>query len=162
MAAPLMIADRRGCDRYPIDIATEDGATTLLGFVWPGQDERFTLLRDAVAAARSLPAQLEQADAVEWVGRAARDRSPGPATVIFHSIVWQYLDDHQRARIVDALHEAGATATRDAPLAWLRLEPPAGTASPVELRVTTWPHGDERLLALAGFHRDPVRWLADD
>ena len=161
-AAPLRIADRRGCDRFPIDVTTEDGARTLLGFVWPGQDERFTLLRDALAAARSLPADLEQADAVEWVGRVARARTPGTTTVIFHSIVWQYLDDEQRATIVAALHDAGATATSDAPLAWLRLEPPAGTASPVELRVTTWPRGDERLLALAGFHRDPVRWLADD
>jgi hypothetical protein len=160
-ATPLTIVDRRGCDRFPIDVTTEDGALSLLGFVWPGQGERFVLLRDALAAARSLPAELEQADAVEWVGRVARERPPGSTTVIYHSIVWQYLDDAQRATIVDALHEAGTTATREAPLAWLRLEPAAGTASPVELRVSTWPQGDERLLALAGFHRDPVRWLAN-
>lgn len=159
--APLRIADRRGCDRFPIDVTTDDGATTLLGFVWPGQDERFTLLRDALAAARPLAVALEQADAVEWVGRVARERTPGSATVIYHSIVWQYLADAEREAITQALRDAGASATRDAPLAWLRLEPPAGTQSPVELRVTTWPGGEERLLALAGFHRDPVRWVAD-
>jgi hypothetical protein len=75
--------------------------------------------------------------------------------------VWQYLGDPERDAIVKSLHDAGSVATSDAPLAWLRLEPPAGTQSPVELRVTTWPGGEERLLAVAGFHRDPVRWLAD-
>ncbi|TML15518.1 MAG: DUF2332 domain-containing protein [Actinobacteria bacterium] len=159
--APLRIVDRRGCDRFPIDVTTDDGATTLLGFVWPGQDERFVLLRDALAAARPVPVDLEQADAVDWVGRVARVRAPGTMTVIYHSIVWQYLDRGERDRIVQSLHDAGSSATRDAPLAWLRLEPPAGAQSPVELRVTTWPRGDERLLAIAGFHRDPVRWLAD-
>ena len=160
--APLRIVDRRGCDRLPIDVTTDDGATTLLGFVWPGQDERFTSLRDALVAARPVTVALEQADAVDWIARVARRRQPGTMTVVYHSIVWQYLDDGERDRIVRSLHDAGASATSDAPLAWLRLEPAAGTQSPVELRVTTWPSGEERLLALAGFHRDPVRWLADD
>ena len=159
--APLRIADRRGCDRFPIDVTSDDGATTLLGFVWPGQEERFALLRDALAAARPLPVDIERAEAGDWIGRVAREREPGATTVVYHSIVWQYLDDSERERIVQALHDAGAGATRDAPLAWLRLEPPAGTQSPVELRITTWPGGEERLLALAGFHRDPVRWVAD-
>jgi hypothetical protein len=158
--APLRIVDRRGCDRFPIDVTTDDGATTLLGFVWPGQDERFTLLREALLAARPVPVVIDRADAVEWVERVARERAPGTTTVVYHSIVWQYLGDDERDAIVTSLHDAGAAATSDAPLAWLRLEPPAGTQSPVELRVTTWPGGDERLLAVAGFHRDPVRWLA--
>ena len=159
--APLRIVDRRGCDRFPIDVTADDGATTLLGFVWPGQDERFTLLRDALHAARPVPVEIESADAVEWVSRVASRRAPGAMTVIYHSIVWQYLGDAERAAIVQALVTAGSIATSDAPLAWLRLEPPAGTQSPVELRATTWPGGDEQLLAVAGFHRDPVRWIAD-
>ena len=158
--APLRIVDRRGCDRFPVDVTTDDGATTLLGFVWPGQDERFTLLREALLAARPVPVVIDRADAVEWVGRVARERAPATTTVVYHSIVWQYLGDDDRDAIATSLRDAGAAATRDAPLAWLRLEPPAGTQSPVELRVTTWPGGDERLLAVAGFHRDPVRWLA--
>jgi hypothetical protein len=159
--APLTISDRRGCDRHPIDVTTDDGAMTLLGFVWPGQDERFVLLRDALAAARSLPVDIDQADATDWIGAMASARTSGTLTVIYHSIVWQYLDDAQRACVVATLDDAGARATGDTPLAWLRLEPPVGTQSPVELRVTTWPGGTERLLAVAGFHRDPVRWLAD-
>jgi hypothetical protein len=159
--APLVIADRRGCDRHPIDVTTDDGAMTLLGFVWPGQDERFSLLRHALAAARGLPVAIDRAEAVEWIEDRARSRTRGRLTVIYHSIVWQYLDDGERARIVRILDEAGTRATDDAPLAWLRVEPPVGLQSPVELRVTTWPGGAEHLLAVAGFHRDPVRWLAD-
>jgi hypothetical protein len=159
--APLRIVDRRGCDRFPVDVTTDDGATTLLGFVWPGQDERFTQLRAALLAARPVPVVIDRADAVEWIGRVARERAAGTTTVVYHSIVWQYLGDPERDAIAKSLGDAGADATRDAPLAWLRLEPPAGTQSPVELRVTTWPGGVERLLAVAGFHRDPVRWLAD-
>ena len=159
--APLRIFDRRGCDRFPVDATTDDGATTLLGFVWPGQDERFTQLRAALLAARPVPVVIESADAVEWIGRVARERALATTTVVYHSIVWQYLGDPERDAIVKSLHDAGSVATSDAPLAWLRLEPPAGTQSPVELRVTTWPGGEERLLAVAGFHRDPVRWLAD-
>jgi hypothetical protein len=159
--APLRVVDRRGCDRFPIDVTTDDGATTLLGFVWPGQEERFTLLRDALSAARPVPVDIDRAGAVEWIGQVARERAPGTMTVVYHSIVWQYLGDDERTAIVHELRAAGATATSEAPLAWLRLEPPAGTQSPVELRVTTWPGGDEQLLALAGFHRDPVRWIAD-
>jgi hypothetical protein len=159
--APLVVADRRGCDRHPIDVTTVDGAMTLLGFVWPGQDERFALLRDALDAARALPVVIDRSEAVDWIARMAHARQPGVLTVIYHSIVWQYLNDAEHARVIDALADAGAAATADAPLAWLRLEPPVGTQSPVELRVTTWPGGAERLLAIAGFHRDPVRWLAD-
>lgn len=159
--APLVIADRRGCDRHPIDVTTEDGAMSLLGFVWPGQDERFALLRDALAAARSLPVVIDRAEAVEWVARVARERASGTMTVVYHSIVWQYLADRERAQFTRALHDAGEHATSDAPLAWLRLEPPPGAQSPVELTVTVWPGGAARVLAVAGFHRDPVRWHVD-
>jgi hypothetical protein len=104
-----------------------------------GQDERFTLLREALLAARPVPVVIDRADAVRWVERVARERALGTTTVVYHSIVWQYLGDDERDAIATSLHDAGDAATRDAPLAWLRLEPPAGTQSPVELRVTTWP-----------------------
>jgi hypothetical protein len=83
----------------------------------------------------------------------------GVATVVFHSIVWQYFPDAVRAAVVATLVEAGARATADAPLAWVRLEPAHGMAY-CELRCTTWPVGEERLLATAGFHAGRVNWVA--
>jgi hypothetical protein len=67
------------------------------------------------------------------------------------------------------LASAGEDATRDEPLAWLRFEHP-DTGDPVatgwsrigkpEVRLTVWPGGDERLLAVSSAHGPPVRWLA--
>lgn len=41
----------------------------------------------------------------------------------------------------------GARATADAPFAWLRMESPPRTLAIVELRLTLWPGGEDRLLA---------------
>ena len=52
-----------------------------------------------------------------------------------------------------AVAEAGARASDEAPLAWLRMEPDVERAA---IRITTWPGGEERLLARAGYHGTPV------
>jgi hypothetical protein len=77
--------------------------------------------------------------------------------------MWQYLTDAAHAVIVAALQTAGAAATRDAPLAWLRLEPNPETYMPAELRLTVWEGTGPRetLLATTGFHGGVVHWLGD-
>ena len=160
--APLSIVDRRGCDLFPIDATTDDGAATLLGFVWPEQAERLASLHDALAVARDLPVIIDQDDAAAWVRAVASARARQTTTVIFHSIVWQYLPEHLRVEVAAALDAAGAMATPADPLAWLRLEPPYGAQNPVELKLTVWcgaGEARERTLAVAGFHRNPVQWL---
>jgi hypothetical protein len=72
--------------------------------------------------------------------------------------VWQYLTDTERNTAEAALATAGDRATRDAPLAWLRLEPSADLTH-TELRVTTWPTGEERLLARCHYHLGPMQWV---
>jgi hypothetical protein len=79
------------------------------------------------------------------------------ATVVVHSIVLQYLPPERRRRFRAALDAAGRTATPDAPLAWLRMEPAGERA---ELRLTSWPAGEEALLASAGYHGQPIWWSA--
>jgi hypothetical protein len=157
--AQTTIAERRGCDRDPIDAGNEDGRLTLLSYVWPGQTERFTMLRAALDVARDVPVTIDRADIPAWLGRQLDAPAPDRATVVFHSIVWQYLTDDERATAEAALAAAGRRATSDAPLAWLRLEPSADLTH-TELRVTAWPGGDERLLARCHYHLGPVRWVA--
>ncbi|MBV8952423.1 MAG: DUF2332 domain-containing protein [Actinobacteria bacterium] len=154
---PAVIASRRGCDRHPIDASDPESRLTLLSYVWPGQTDRFELLRAALDVARDDPVRIDRQDAGEWVAGRLRERAPGTAAIVFHSIVWGYFDEHTAQAVRDALFEAGRAATPDAPLAWLRLEP-AEAGIPVELRVTLWPGGEERLLATAGFHLGPVHW----
>ena len=143
-------------------MSTADGADTLCAYVWPDPPERLARLRAAIAVARRVPAALDRADAAEWV--AARLTEPtrtGVATVVFHSVMWQYLPDATRAAITASLTRAGAEASPDAPLAWLRLEPPLPAMTHTELRLTTWLGPgvrEERHLADAGFHLGPVHW----
>lgn len=155
--AGAVIAMRHGCDRDPIDASGEDASLTLLSYVWPGQDARFVMLRDALAIAGGFPVEIERADAVEWLGARLAEPHAGVATVVMHSVFWQYLSGDAQQSIVAILEAAGASADHDAPLAWLRLEPSA-RGTEVELRLTTWPGGAGEVLATAGFHAGPVDW----
>jgi hypothetical protein len=151
------VVERRGCDPAPVDAATESGRLTLLSYVWPDQAERMDLLRGAFAVAANMPVAVDRAPAGEWLERELAEPRAGVATVVFQSIVWQYLADDERTRVRDAISRAGAAATRDAPLAWVRMEPEGELA---RVDVTSWPGGQERLVARAGYHARPVRWLA--
>lgn len=157
--APVEVAERRGCDRDPIDAGTEDGRLTLLSYVWPGQAQRFTMLRAALDVAADTPVAIDRADIPAWLAERLDESAPGRATVVFHSITWQYLTGGERATAEATLATAGARATGDAPLAWLRLEPSVDLTH-AELRLTTWPGGGEQLLAHCHYHLGPMRWVA--
>ena len=155
--ADVEVAERRGCDRAPIDVTTDEGSLLLRSFVWPDHDERFAVLQGAIEVARAVPVVIDRADAVEWLGERLAESHAGVATVVFHSIFIQYLSREARQELVDVIAARGDRATRDQPLAWLRMEPPGDLAS---VRLTTWPGGDERLIAEAGYHGRPVYWRA--
>ncbi|HKF22415.1 MAG TPA: DUF2332 domain-containing protein [Candidatus Angelobacter sp.] len=152
----VKITERRGCDASPIDLCTEEGQLTLQSYMWPDQVERFRQLAAAIELARRVPAQVEQANAADWVESAVAHGISGVATVVYHSIVWQYLSNGDRARFKRVMAEAGQAATHDSPLAWLRFEPAGDVA---EVRLQFWPGSEDRLLAQSGFHGKPVQWL---
>ena len=89
--AAATIATRRGCDRDPIDATADGAALTLLSYVWPGQDARFDTLRAALDIAAAFPVTVDRADAVEWVPAQLAEPHAGLATVVMHSVFWQYL-----------------------------------------------------------------------
>jgi hypothetical protein len=152
----VWVMERAGCDPAPIDATTDDGALTLQSFIWPEQLERLELLRSAIEVARRTPAVVDQASAPDWLAdRLARERG-GSATVVYHSIMWGYMTDDDRARITATFGDAGTRATDSEPLAWLRMEPGADQA---DVTLTTWPGGEERVIAHSGYHGRPVRWL---
>jgi hypothetical protein len=162
--APLHVGERRGCDRDPIDVADADDRLRLLAYVWPDVTARFERTRSALDLAAADPPPLDRDDAAGWIATQLRSSLQGLATVVFHSIVWQYLDPDTAARIRGTVEAAGATATRDAPVAWLRLEPDdtwqaEGRPPPshAEVRLRVWPGGDDRHLADASFHTGPLR-----
>jgi hypothetical protein len=153
------IAERCGCDSSPIDPTSAEGELTLKSYVWADQVERFQRLAAAIDTARRVPAQVEKANAADWIEAALAQSAQGAATVVYHSIVWQYLSPRDRARIEQSMEASGRAATSANPLAWLRFEPGANSA---EVRLRLWPAshpGEDRLLARAGFHGSPVEWL---
>jgi len=113
-------------------------------------------LRAALDLSRRVPATVEKAEAPEWLVAQLQVGRAGVATVVYHSLVMQYLSQVDQARVQRALAEAGARATPSATLAWLRMEHGSGD---VEVRLTAWPRGKERLLATAANHGRRVNWL---
>ena len=152
----VWVMDRAGCDVDPIDPTTDDGSLTLQSFVWPEQVERLDLLRAAIEVARRTPAAVQKMSAPDWVDEQLGRERGGSATVLFHSIMWGYMTDDDRERIIATLESTGARATESEPLAWLRMEPGPDQA---DVTLTTWPGGQERVIAHAGYHGRPVEWL---
>lgn len=155
------VAERRGCDQSPIDVGDPAQALRLKSYVWPDQTERMVRLEGAIALARLYPPRVEAADAAAWTRTHAHGVS-GTASVLYHSVVWQYLPVQTQTEIAAAVRAAGESATAAAPFAWLRMEPnPADLAAPMDVRLTYWPGGDERLLARVHPHGAKVSWTGD-
>ncbi|MBI4260319.1 MAG: DUF2332 domain-containing protein, partial [Actinobacteria bacterium] len=121
--APVEVVERRGCDLHPIDPTTEEGALALTSSVWADQRDRLARLRGAIEIARSVPAQVDREPAATWVPARLAEPAPGLATVLYHSVVWQYIAPEDRAAIESAIRAAGERATDRAPVAWVRMEP---------------------------------------
>jgi hypothetical protein len=153
----VIVAGRRGIDLNPLD-PRRDGER-LLAYVWPDQRERLARLEAALVIAAADPPPLDQGDAAEWLderlGARARD---GITRVVFHTVAFVYFPPATQARIVRSLEGAGAAATADAPLAWLRYEVEEDRFT---LRLRVWPDGEDRLLAIGHPHGSIVRWLPD-
>ena len=153
VGAPVLVTQRHGCDAAALDPADPDARLRLRAAVWPDHLERFERLDGALAIARAHPPPVDRADAGDWLEAQLAVHAGGMATVIFHSILWQYLGDDRRARLRALIAAAGAAATAAKPLAWLRMEP-AGERTAV--RLSTWPGGHERVVARCGHHGPPV------
>lgn len=150
------VIERRGCDSDPIDPLSQDGRLTLLSYVWADQTDRIRTLEQALQVARRVSAPVDRASAPDWIEQRLPSPLPSVTTVVYHSIVMQYLDSDDRRRLLGELEAAGGRASRGRPFAWLRMEPAGQRA---DLRLTVWPGGSERRLARVGYHGRPVRWL---
>lgn len=102
------------------------------------------------------PVTLDREPAAAWTRRMLAAPTPGQATVLYHSIVSQYLSEEERASLFATIRAAGEQATAEAPLAWLRMEPADDRAN---LDLTLWPGGEDRRLARVGYHGSPVELL---
>jgi hypothetical protein len=153
----VAVVERAGCDLNPIDPTDDAGRQKLRSFIWPEQLHRLALLDAAISIARDAPATIEVAPAATWLAERLAEPAEGCATVVYHSIVMQYMNKTARAAVAQAIADAGNRATKAAPVAWYRMEP-GWVEGRADLTLTTWPGGNERLIGRTGYHGVPVEW----
>lgn len=155
------IVERRGCDVAPVDVTQDSDRIRTLSFVWADQLERFERMSAAIDVARRERPVVDRADAAVWVQRLLEPSDAGVHTVLQHSIMWQYLSDDTQQSINNTIEEAGARATSRSPFSHVRFEPPPlqHRAKGHALTVTTWPGGEERILAHGHAHGAWIEWL---
>lgn len=156
--ADIEIVGRTGVDLSPIDpIADRE---RLIAFVWPDQPQRLAQLEAALMIAADDPPAIDRGDAGDWLEeRLGIAPEQEVARVVFHSVAFQYFPARTQRRIAARIADAGAKATPQAPLAWLRFEKEAGDRKTM-LRLRLYPDGEERLLAECHPHGAEMRWLA--
>lgn len=151
------VVQRKGVDPYPIDVTNPDEELRLLSFVWPDQKERLQRLRAAIEIAKQHKPFIDRDSADTWVKRQL-SRERDRATVVFHSITWQYMGTDVQKRFVATLETAGEHATTEKPLIWARMEP----AGPVaDVRATVW-NGSTRTehhLCNVSYHGQNMTWV---
>jgi len=157
--ATVEVVERVGSDLAPVDVSTPTGRLTLLSYVWPDQTVRLRRLRDAFRVAAETPVQVRRQSARGFV--ADLRLTDGAATVLWQSVMWQYMSPADQQAVAGRLEELGRQATRRRPFAHLAFEPPrrspgSGHEFVVVLRI--WPGGHRRILATAAPHGLPTVW----
>lgn len=152
------VLERRGCDISPVDPLTEQGALALRAYVWPDQTARAARLEGALRAAARMPATVERAGVDAFL--AGVELQPGALTVVWHSVMRQYVPAAQWARAEAELDRLAAGSTQRAPFAHVAFEPRrVGSAHRFRLSVRVG-DGAEELLAGAPGHGLPAHGLA--
>lgn len=156
----LEFADRAGCDLTPVDVHDPDGLLHLSSFVWPDQPARLLRLRAAVRLARLDPVVVQREEASSWLARELTRSAPGELTVVWQSVVWQYVAASERALGRQVIAEAAARATADSPLALLVYESRRDDDGRYrfELLLRLWPHGVTACLGRGAGHGIPFAW----
>jgi hypothetical protein len=158
-ATSLRVASRKGCDIAPIDLRDPQQRIRLESFFWPDQPERLARLRAACQCALRAGVAIERANAGDWLAREIPRPAARETRVLFHSVMWLYVSEAERKRVQALMDEEGARATDESPLAWLRMEGP--NFDYCEIRLRSWPGGEDRLLGRCHYHGAWVEWLAD-
>jgi hypothetical protein len=155
-AQRLRVVERAGCDPNPLDLGSAADRLTLRSYVWADELDRLARSDAALAVAEREPPVVSAEPAEAWLPPVLAGAA-GTATVVWESVMWQYLTPAARTGIAAAITTAGE---RGAPLAWLRMEPADDDRWGFATTVTTWPGGETRELARSGDHGPPVHWVA--
>jgi len=154
---PLTVASREGCDINPVDWADAAQEARMRSYIWPDMFDRIHRFELASKMIKSSGLKVEAADAAEWLAQKLAAPAKGRLTIVHHSYVWTYLPAATAQALQRIMQEAGARATEEAPLAWVRSDPEYVGDAPV-LKVTLWPDGETKILGDCHPHGNWLRW----
>ncbi|MFC1418835.1 DUF2332 domain-containing protein [Streptacidiphilus cavernicola] len=150
----IRVVERRGCDLTPIDPLAAAGALALRAYVWPDQAARHARLAGALRLAAELPATVEPVGAADFLAGVAP--APGTLTVVWHSVMRQYVPAEEWTRVESELARLAAASRPEAPFAYVSFEPErVGGRFPFRLTVREG-QADPVLLAEAHPHGLPA------
>ena len=157
----IEIVSTRGCDIAPVDLTDAREALRLKAYIWPEHTVRFDRMEAAIRAAKDRAPDLVKMNAADFVEQELQQpQDEGVTRMLMHSIVWQYVPEDQQQRITAAMEAAGAKATAEKPLAWVKVEADR-TVHRHMLKVRYWPGGEEETqLAWSHPHGADIEWIA--
>lgn len=155
---------RAACDQNPLDVRDPRQRLQLKSYIWPDQPERLARFDAAADLAALSDTHVERADAADWLAKKLSSRADDAATVVYHSVFFQYPPRETRNAITALIEAAGAAANPRAPLYWVRLEPEAVLGGPREsvlmvIDLVSWPGGERRILATTDGHVRAIQSL---
>lgn len=150
----LELVARAGCDLAPLDPARAEDRLRLLSYMWPDEHWRVDRARIALELAGRSPAPVAREPASSWLAAQLGHASDGALTVVWHSIVRQYVPEEEWAAVQAAIRNAVG------PTVELSMEPTDAAGQRCELIVRDGSSDKPLRLAWCDDHGPPVVWVA--
>jgi hypothetical protein len=150
-AAALSIAARAGCDPAPLDPSRPDDQLTLLSYIWPDELPRIERMRTALSVAARDPVPVAAGHGSQWLPGALAAACDDELTVVWHSVMRQYVEPDEWAAIERALLERPGVVR-------LSMEPAFANHMGMQLTVHDPAGAPATLLAACDDHGLPIRW----
>ncbi len=149
------MTDRCGVDLNPLDPHNAEDALRLRAYLWADQAHRVALT-DAAIALNS--ATVDRGDAVDWLEQRLTGAPRGQMHLI--TVAWCISAWNGRRPGKALIEAAGARATLDDPVAWLRMEADGATPG-ASVTARLWPGDHALTFGRADFHDRWVDWSPD-
>lgn len=104
----LQVLWRAGIDLEPISVCDQDDTAWLEALVWPGEEDRLTLLRQALEVARREPPSVIKGDAGVELPALASQVPTSATLVVFHSAMFAYISSEERTAIANTITKLNA------------------------------------------------------
>lgn len=117
----ITVIERRGCDPTPLDPLSSRDSLALRSYVWPDQRARAARLDGALRLAEKIPVDIAVTGAREFL--AATELETGTLTVVWHSVMRQYVEADEWRAVTAELDRLAAASHSNAGFAWVGFEP---------------------------------------